>query len=195
MGDDEKLHPVAFHSRKCEPAEIRYEIHDKELLAIVDSFEQWRHFLEGSPHQIIVYNDHKNLTYFQDARVLNRRQARWAQFLTRFDFVIMYRPGVQQGKADALSRRSCLAPKLGDPIYDHQRQVLLALDCLRLMMVNAFKAPTESILLDSIRTNISKDAFAQDILDHIVPERPCYSRSQHSCMDYGKFTWNKGLLF
>ena len=72
LGDDEKLHPVAFHSRKFESAEINYEIHDKELLAIVDSFEQWRHFLEGSPHQIIVYNDHKNLTYFQNARVLNR---------------------------------------------------------------------------------------------------------------------------
>ena len=47
-------------------------------------------------------NDHKNLTYFQSARVLSRRQARWAQFLTRFDFLITYRPGVQQGKVDAL---------------------------------------------------------------------------------------------
>ena len=65
IGDDEKLHPVAFHSRKFESAEINYEIHDKELRSIVDSFEQWHHFLEGSPHKIIVYNDHKNLTYFR----------------------------------------------------------------------------------------------------------------------------------
>ena len=50
-GNDEKLHPVAFHSRKFDAAEINYEIHDKELLAIVDSFTQWRHFLEGSSHQ------------------------------------------------------------------------------------------------------------------------------------------------
>jgi hypothetical protein len=103
IGDDDKLHPVAFNSTKFEPAEINYEIHDKELLAILDSFEQWRHFLEGSPHQIIVYNDHKNLTYFQNARVLNRRQARWAQFLTRFNFIITYRPRTQQGKTNALS--------------------------------------------------------------------------------------------
>ena len=103
QGMDGKLHPVAFHSRKFDVAEINYEVHDKELLAIVDSFEQWCHFLEGSPHQVIVYSDHKNLTYFQSARVLNRRQARWAQFLTHFDFKITFRPGRQQGKADALS--------------------------------------------------------------------------------------------
>ena len=71
----------------------------------MDSFQQWRHFLDGSAKQILVYNDHKNLQYFQSARVLSRRQARWAQFLTRFDFIILYRPGMQQGKANALSWR------------------------------------------------------------------------------------------
>ena len=84
---------MAFHSRKFDAAEINYKIHDKELLAIVYSFMQWRHFLAGSPHQVTVFSDHKNLAYFQDARVLNRCQARWAHFLTRFDFKITYRPG------------------------------------------------------------------------------------------------------
>jgi hypothetical protein len=68
-------------------------------------------FFRGSSHQVTVFSDHKNLAYFQDARVLNRHQARWAQFLTRFDFKITYRPGKHQGKADALSRRSYLAPR------------------------------------------------------------------------------------
>ena len=71
-GEDGHLHLVAFHSRKFNVAEIKYEVHDKELLVVVDSFAQWQHFLEGSPHQIIIYSDHKNLTYFQTARVLNR---------------------------------------------------------------------------------------------------------------------------
>ena len=97
---------MAFHSRKFEPVEINYEIHDKELLAIVDSFQQWHHFLEGLSQQIIVYNDQKNLTYFQSAQVLSCRQAHWAQFLTRFHFGILYRPGTQQGKEDALSQHS-----------------------------------------------------------------------------------------
>ena len=46
-GDDSKLHHVAFQTGKFEAAEINYEIHDKELLAMVDSFQQWRHCLEG----------------------------------------------------------------------------------------------------------------------------------------------------
>ena len=102
QGDDEKLQ-VAFHSPKFDVAEINYEIYDKELLAIVDSFAQWRHFLEGSPHQVTVFNDHKNLAYFKNAHILNRGQARWTQFLTRFDFQITYLLGKQHGKADALS--------------------------------------------------------------------------------------------
>ena len=70
-GDDSYLHPVAFYSRKFTAPEINYEIHDKELLAIVASFEVWRHFLEGAQHQITVYIDHKNLEYFMTAKVLN----------------------------------------------------------------------------------------------------------------------------
>ena len=48
-------------------------MHDKELLAVVTSFQQWRHYLEGSPHLITVYSDHKNLIYFSKSNTLNRR--------------------------------------------------------------------------------------------------------------------------
>ena len=195
-GDDSKLHPVAFHSRKFEAAEINYEIHDKELLAIVDSFQQWRHFLEGSSQQIIVYNDHKNLTYFQSARVLSRRQARWAQFLTRFDFVITYRPGMQQGKADALSRRSYMELRPGEVAFENQKQILLGPDRLQVMEVHATtEPPMDSSLLDSIREHIATDEFAQGILDHILPDRASCSRSQKPRQDYNQFTLHDGLLF
>ena len=143
QGDDEKLHPVAFHSRKFDAAEINYEIHDKELLAIVDSFTQWRHFLEArSSHQVTVFSDHKNLAYLQNAHVLNRRQARWAQFLTRFDFKITYRPGKQQGKADALSRSSYLAPSPRKPAFDNQKQVILG--PTRLQATHVYGMPSSS---------------------------------------------------
>jgi len=101
-----RLHLVAFHSRKFQPAEINYEIHDKELLAIVDAFKHWRRYCEGATHQIQVFSDHQNLEYFTMTKVLNRRQARWAQELVGIDFRIYYRPGTQNGKPDALSRRS-----------------------------------------------------------------------------------------
>ena len=195
IGDDGQLHPVAFHSRKFEAAEINYEIHDKELLAIVDSFQQWRHFLEGSSQQILVYNDHKNLQYFQSARVLSRRQARWAQFLTHFDFIILYRPGMQQGKADALSRRSYMELQPGEAAFENQKQILLGPDRLRLMAFHAIDTPEDSSLLDSIREHLGTDEFAQDILNHIIPDRASCSQSQNPRQDYNQFSWHDGLLF
>jgi len=111
--EENRLHPVAFHSRKFSPAEINYEIHDKELLAIVDGFKHWRRYCEGAEHQIQVFSDHQNLEYFTTTKVLNHRQARWAQELAGIDFRIYYRPGSQNGKPDALSRRSEYRPEKG----------------------------------------------------------------------------------
>jgi len=107
------LHPVAFHSRKFKPAEINYEIHDKELLAIVDAFKHWRRYCEGAKHPVEVFSDHQNLEYFTTTKVLNRRQARWAQELAGIDFKTYYRLGTQNGKPDALSRRSEYRPEKG----------------------------------------------------------------------------------
>jgi len=108
-----RLHPVAFHSRKFQPAEINYEIHDKELLAVVDAFKHWRRYCEGAAHQIQVFSDHQNLEYFTTTKVLNRRQSRWTQELAGVDFRIYYRPGTQNGKPDALSRRPEYHPEKG----------------------------------------------------------------------------------
>jgi len=96
---DEKgrLHLVAFHSRKFQPAEINYKIHDKEVLAIVDAFKHWRRYCEGATHQVQVLLDHHNLEYFTTTKVLNRRQAHWAQELGGIDFKIFYRPGSLNG--------------------------------------------------------------------------------------------------
>jgi len=107
------LHPVAFHFRKFQPAVINYEIDDKELLAVVDAFKHWRQYCEGTTHQVQVYSDHQNLEYFTTKKVLNRRQACWAQELAGIDFRIYYRPGTQNGKPDALSRRSEYRPERG----------------------------------------------------------------------------------
>jgi hypothetical protein len=110
---DEKLHPNAFHSRMFSPAEINYEIHNKELLVIVDCFKAWRRYLEGSLHMVQVFTDHKNLEYFMTTKVLNRRQACWAQELASMDFKIFYRKGTSNGKPDALSRHLEYCPKKG----------------------------------------------------------------------------------
>jgi len=112
-GNDNRLHPVAFHSRKFQPTEINYDIHDKELLAIVDAFKHWLRYCEGAENQIQVFTDHHNLEYFTTTKVLNRRQARWAEQLAGINFRIYYRPGTQNGKPDALSRRPEYRPEKG----------------------------------------------------------------------------------
>jgi hypothetical protein len=64
------------------PAENNYEIYDKELLAIVRCFEQWRPKLEGATFPITVLSDHKNLQYFATTKQLSHRQARWSEYLS-----------------------------------------------------------------------------------------------------------------
>ena len=93
-------------SKSLSEVERNYEIHDKEMLAIIRAMEEWRHFLEDSELGFEVWTDHKNLEYFQTAKKLNRRQARWSLFLARFDFVLHHQPGRSMGKPDALSRRA-----------------------------------------------------------------------------------------
>ena len=102
---DDRLHPVAFHSRKFASAEIFYDIHDKKLLATVYFFKKWRRYLEGVLHQVQIIPDHNNLELFATTKVLNRRQAHGAQELAGYDFKIYFRPGKKNGKADYLSRR------------------------------------------------------------------------------------------
>ena len=63
---------------------------------------------------ISVLTDHKNLEYFTTTKLLNHRQARWAQFLSQFNFKIVYRPGKAGAKPDSFTRRSGDLPKKGD---------------------------------------------------------------------------------
>jgi hypothetical protein len=117
-----RLHPVAFHSRKLNNAERNYEIHDKELLAILEAFKEWKHYLVGADEPVTVFTDHQNLQYFLTTKVWNPRQIRWAQWLANFNFKIVYRPGARGGKPDALSRRPEYRPEEG---ATHREQSIL----------------------------------------------------------------------
>jgi dUTP pyrophosphatase len=108
------MHLVAFHSRKFSPAECNYDIHDKEMLAIIEALKSWCHYCLGANNTIEILIDHQNLRYFTSTKTLNQRQARWAETLSQFDFIIKYRPGVAGGKPDALSRRSEYAKGEGE---------------------------------------------------------------------------------
>ncbi|KAH9266366.1 hypothetical protein BASA83_010604 [Batrachochytrium salamandrivorans] len=91
--DSITLRPIAFYARQMNSAEQNYEIYDKELLAVVESFKHWRHFLQGGLHPVTVLCDHKNLEYFMTTKKLTRRQARWSLELSEYDFSLTHRPG------------------------------------------------------------------------------------------------------
>jgi len=96
---------VAYFLNKQSPTEYNYDMYDKELMAIIKAVEEWRPECEGAACPLQLITDHKNLECFRTKKLLNRRQARWSEFLTRFDYEIVYRPGKSNGKADGLTRR------------------------------------------------------------------------------------------
>ncbi|MBW0562874.1 hypothetical protein O181_102589 [Austropuccinia psidii MF-1] len=91
--NDSGKYPIAFDSCKLLPAELTYEVHDKELLRIVLALKHWRGFLLSLSVSFEVLKDHSSLQYFMYSKVLTRPQAHWAEFLSEFHFSITYCAG------------------------------------------------------------------------------------------------------
>ncbi|KAL1954526.1 hypothetical protein VTO42DRAFT_1086 [Malbranchea cinnamomea] len=104
--EDGCWYPVAFYSSSMSAPEKNYDIHNKEMLAVIKSLAAWRGELEGrqGDEPFKVLTDHRALEYFMTTKKLNAQQARWAGFLSHFRFLIRYRPGKQNTLVDALSR-------------------------------------------------------------------------------------------
>jgi len=106
-------------------AECNYDIHAKELLAIVQAFHEWKRYTRGSPKAVRVLTDHKNLVTFMTTKELSERQARWRQELRQYNFKIEYRPGKEGGKPDALTRRAGDLPTAGDKKLTQNVKIVL----------------------------------------------------------------------
>lgn len=106
LSDQNEWHPVAFFSKTMNPAEGNYPIHDKELLAIIRSLQEWEPILLSCKESFDIFTDHQALQYFATKRKLNSRQAAWSEVLAPFNFQLHYRPGKQNLVADLLSRKA-----------------------------------------------------------------------------------------
>jgi len=146
---DRKWHPVAFYSKSLSSVKRNYEIHDKEMLAIICALEEWRHFLERATHPVEIWTNHKNLEYFMIAKKLNCRQAYWSLHLARFDFLLHHRPRHTMGKLDALSRRA----DHGNRASNNENVVLLRLEFLA---VHALEGMELTGVEQKILSNICK---------------------------------------
>ena len=136
--------------------ERNYEIYDKELLAIIRGLEEYHHHLEGHPHKIEIWSDYQNLTFFRTAQKLTRRQARWALYMTCFDYILYYKLGKTMQAKDPLSRRA--DHEMGIDL-DNTNQVLLKPE---FFAINTLEASHESLINDNIILKKVKAALLSD---------------------------------
>jgi hypothetical protein len=162
--DEGILHLVTFFSKKHSPAECNYKIYNKELMAIVRAFEEWRLELQSIINPIRVLSDHKNLEYFTTMKLLNQCQARWSQFLSQFNFKIVYCPGTAGGKWDALTRQSRDLPKEGDDrSMENQTTIIKPENILHASTATSFDQPDIPSVLDAPMLNwLFHEAYATD---------------------------------
>ena len=112
--------PVAFYSRKLQPAQTRYTTTERELLSIVETLKEFRNILLGQ--QIKVHTDHENLTYktFNSDRVM-----RWRLYIEEYSPDLQYIKGTSNVVADALSRLEMDET----PIEDSKETFLGLMEC------------------------------------------------------------------
>ncbi|GAA5914826.1 hypothetical protein JCM5296_004024 [Sporobolomyces johnsonii] len=192
-----RMHPIAFFSRQLQGGELNYDVHDKELLAIIDAFKIWRQYLESTNDEIQVFSDHRNLEHFATTKVLSRRQARWAEILANYNFRIYHRPGTEQVKTDAMSRRPDYAA--GTKAAEAAPQVLLPRALFASLLDLTLAPGSFSIaanhleafpsLTDAILTKLDDDLEIRQVLQDL--------RLQENLERYSSVPWSldpSGLL-
>ncbi|EED14572.1 retrotransposon polyprotein, putative [Talaromyces stipitatus ATCC 10500] len=129
LQEDKEWHSVAYFSHTITPAELNYNIHDKEMLAIIKALDEWRPELVGLQREdrFEILSNHKALEYFMTTKKLNAWQARWCEFLHDYYFILKYRPGRVNVLVDTLTRREGAEQEKN---LDHRHQTLLPLDVL-----------------------------------------------------------------
>ena len=103
-------HPIAYFSEKLHGLVLNYPIYDKELYALVRALQTWEHYLVSK--EFVIHSDHESLKYLKGQHKLNKRHAKWIEFLEKFPYVIKY----NEGNTNMLSRSYALFSKFGAQI-------------------------------------------------------------------------------
>ncbi|KAK8669782.1 hypothetical protein V6N13_104551 [Hibiscus sabdariffa] len=98
--------PIAYFSEKLSGATLNYPTYDKEMYALIRALETWQHYLWTK--EFVIHTDHEALKHLKGQNKLNKRHAKWVEFLETFPYVIKYKKGKENIVADALSRRYAL---------------------------------------------------------------------------------------
>ncbi len=118
------LHPLCFFSWKLTDTEINYDVHDREMLGVIESLKEFRPWLSGMVIPVSIVTDHKNLEYFMTLHLLNHQQAQWSLELAEFNFKLLWTLG-SKNPADAPSRCPDYVPQEGDTTKNVNFQIIL----------------------------------------------------------------------
>ncbi|MBW0584608.1 hypothetical protein O181_124323, partial [Austropuccinia psidii MF-1] len=184
--------PVSASMRKLSliPAELSYEIHDKELLGIVWALKPWRAFLLSLSSPFEVLTDHSSLQYFMSSKVLTRCRAHWAEFLSEFHLSITYHPGPLATLPDALSHPDDIYPERGEDLISNNPmnfQQLIKQDGVQPSRYFAVKVESSSNLIESIQKKLCQDSQYRSILQELGKGK--------SVQDYSVDSSSELLLF
>ena len=148
--------PISFIGRKLSPAEKNYHTGEQELLAVFYALTTWRCYLSSSEFKVVT--DHHPNTFFDTKPILNRRLARWAEFIQTFQFTWEFRAG-RLNVADPVSR----APQFEDAPAEHLDTFLNT--CLLWKDMGPFPPPPGHV---AAAEPLFSQVVAQHSLTHIL---------------------------
>ncbi|XP_016747436.1 uncharacterized protein [Gossypium hirsutum] len=95
--------PIAYFSEKLNGTPLNYPVYYKEMYALIRALETWQHYLWRK--EFVIHSDHESLKYIKGQHKLNKRHAKWVEYLESFPYIIKYKKGKDNIVADPLSRR------------------------------------------------------------------------------------------
>ncbi|MBW0533052.1 hypothetical protein O181_072767 [Austropuccinia psidii MF-1] len=167
---DSGKHPIAFKSRNLVPAELNSEIHDKKLLGIVWDLNCWRAFLLSLSSPFEALTGHSSLQCFISKKVLTLHQARWAEFLSEFHFLITYFPGSLATLPEALSHWEDIYPEREEDFISKNPmnfQQLIKNNEVQPSRYFSVKVKSFSNLIDSIQRALWQDSQYRSIFQEL----------------------------
>ncbi|MBW0503084.1 hypothetical protein O181_042799 [Austropuccinia psidii MF-1] len=180
---DSGKHFIAFGSCKFIPAELTYEIHEKELLGIVCDLKRWMAFLLSLSSPFEVLTNHSSLQSFLSSKVLTWRQAHLVEFLSECHFSIIYLPGRLATLPDALSRWDDIYLERGEDFISKNQmnlQQLIKQDEVQPSRYFAVKVESFSNLIESIQKNFWKYSQYRNILQKLGKDKSVWDYSPDS---------------
>lgn len=171
--------PIAYFSKQLSPTMQAMSTYNRELCAVVSAVHKWRQYLLGS--KFVIQTDHQPLRNLLTQTIHTPEQQKWIVKLLGFDFEVQYKPGKDNGPADALSRQKDATfmqlQGTSRPVFGVLRalrqffaQNSVAKSLMEAVSNNPSKHPNfkvhDGLLLKGQRLYVPEDSCLQDLIIH-----------------------------